>query len=97
MTWLFLALASAALTVAFLLRARFSGDGLKFWQFFLCAAYNLFFITYYFRLVDRDYLLFIGCYPALLKEHPAIGWIALVALLLHSFASPVQWKPKRWF
>ena len=95
MAWLFFVLAGFSVALAYVLRAYFSGDNLKFRHFIGCLAFNVFFVTYYMRFIERDHLLFFGYYPTLCDDYPAIGWIAIVALLLHCFASPVQWKAKK--
>lgn len=95
MAWLFFVLAGLGVALAYVLRAYFSGDNLKFRHFIGCLAFNVFFVTYYMRFIERDHLLFFGYYPTLCDDYPAIGWIAIVALLLHCFASPVQWKVKK--
>lgn len=96
-SWLFGVCVVTGLVAAYVLRYRFSGRNFRWWIFWACLVFNLFFSTYYMRVVERSYLLFIGFKPDFLYENPAAVWWCLVGMVLHSFAMPVQWEPKRWF
>ena len=83
------------LIAAYVLRYRFSGRNFRWWSFWMCLVFNLFFSTYYMRIVERSYLLFIGYRPDFLYENPAAVWWCLVGMVLHSFALPMQWESNR--
>ncbi|MGE8392387.1 hypothetical protein HFV04_023820 [Pseudomonas sp. BIGb0427] len=92
---LFVLLSISAVVVAFVLRHKSSGDAFSGWRFLGCLAFNLFFVTYHLRFQDNGYLLLLGEYSALEGQYPVVGWVSLLAMLLHCFASPVKWRLAR--
>lgn len=95
--WLFAGGVLSGLVVSYSLRGRFSGRRFSLWKFWFLLVFNLFFVTYYMRIMERSYYLFVGYYPEYIYENPAAAWLCLAGMWLHSFALPVPWEPKRWF
>lgn len=96
-SWLFGCCVVVGVVIAYTLRYRFSGANFRWVTFWLCVVFNIFFSTYYMRIMERSYLLFIGYMPDFRYENPAVGWWCIVGMWMHSFAFPVQWEPKKWF
>ena len=54
MAWLFVVCVVIGVCSAFVLRAKCSGLRLGYGLFCICLIYNLFFITYYMRVLEFD-------------------------------------------
>jgi hypothetical protein len=81
---------------AYVLRYKCSGEHLGFCLFCVCFIYNIFFVTYYMRVIERSYFLFFGSFPDFLHDNPIVGWAALIGIVLHCGALPSKEKPKRF-
>ncbi len=73
---------------AYFLRAKCSGPHLGFGLFCVCLVYNLFFITYYMRVLEYSKFLFIGYYPEFVKSSAAVNIAAMVGVFFHCGALP---------
>lgn len=95
--WLYTVTAIIGVILAYSLRARLSRANISAATVLICLCFNLcFFALNYKIIIERCFVLY-GCLPDLQQQHPAIRWICAACLLLHCFASPVGWEPKRWF
>ncbi|MDF0733078.1 hypothetical protein P0Y43_20505 [Pseudomonas entomophila] len=95
--FLFLLGVTTSVSLAYFLRTKLSGERFSFLGFSGALAYNVFFLTYYLRYAETEHLLFFGHYPSLLYDHTSVIWICIAAMLLHCYAMPVQWRPRKWF
>lgn len=94
---LYMLAAAAVLAVAYFLKIYFSGKRFRVWIFLCCVTVNLFLAAFHLKLADTACVMFYECLPRLHDEHPVIAWAALVAMLLHCFAFPVEWELKSRF
>ncbi|MDF0730747.1 hypothetical protein P0Y43_08380 [Pseudomonas entomophila] len=79
---------------AYVLRLRCSGAHLGYGLLLLCFTYNIFFVTYYLRIIDRAYFLFFGHHPEFLSANPIVGWVCLIGAVLHCGAMPSKREPR---
>ena len=92
MVWVFIVFVALAGVSAHVLRLKLSSGRVGVLAFCAGFTYNIFFITYYMRVLDRSYYLFIGYYPGFIEQHPIVGWFCLIGILTHCLALPVR----RW-
>ena len=90
MAWLFVLCVVLGVCSAFTLRAKVSGPNLGYGLFCLCLIFNLFFITYYMRILEFHQFLFFGYQPEFLEDNIFVGWAALIGVFLHCGAMPTR-------
>lgn len=90
----FILIALVSVSVAYFLRDRFSGVGLKRRYAVLCICYNFIFGFSYLKLSDSGCITYFGCFSDLEKDYPVIAWGAFFCSILHAFAHPVEWVPR---
>ncbi|PMY38029.1 hypothetical protein DMW99_30075 [Pseudomonas chlororaphis] len=95
--WVFPVLAVCGISVAYFLKARFSGSDLNYARFYFCLVFNGLFVVPYMDILQNDDFLFLGHRPEIVSEHPFIGWVAFFCIFIHLFALPVKRKVKGWF
>ncbi|MBK5002849.1 hypothetical protein IAE37_005125 [Pseudomonas sp. S31] len=88
MAWLFVMCVVLGVISAYFLRAKCSGPHLGFGLFCVCFIYNIFFITYYMRILEFSRFLFFGYHPEFIKENVFVLWVAMIGIFFHCGAMP---------
>ena len=91
--WGCIALTSVA---AYTLRYQCSGPNLGYGLFCVCFLFNIFFVTYYMRVIETSYFLFIGHYPEFVRGDAEVNLACMVGVLLHCGGLPSKSKPKKF-
>lgn len=86
---------AVGVVLAYIMKLRLSGRRLGSWMFWGCVGYNVFFVSYYLRVVQSSYFLFIGYRPDWLEGNAVVGWLCVLGMALHSYAVPVQRQGSR--
>lgn len=90
MAWVFIICVVLGVLFAYFLRAKCSGPHLGFWLFCVCFIYNIFFITYYMRILEYSRFLFFGYHHDFIRDNIIVGWTAMVGVFLHCGAMPFK-------
>lgn len=95
--WVFPIIAICGVAIAYWLKFYLSGERLNSITFFSFMIFNGFFVVPYMDILYYDNFLFLGHRPDILYDFPAIGWAALLCVILHCFALPTKEKNRCWF
>ncbi|SDQ38751.1 hypothetical protein SAMN05216487_1528 [Pseudomonas sp. UC 17F4] len=84
----FFAFATLGISLALLLKKRFTGADLGWTKFLICLTCNVFFGSCYLYLVNHEKYTYLRIQNYSSDDYPLIGWLSMALVLFHGWAYP---------
>ncbi len=95
--FIFLIFLLLGLLFAYSLRVILSSKDLGHTKLLTGLAVNMFFMMTHLEIAQFDKYLYFGIHPEIIETYPSIGWLALIAFILHALALPVKRDLNWWW